>query len=145
MNTKKISATDIDEKALLDSIYAKKNPAPDAPVQSRRETEPQEQENVAETEYSKEKGEKASTRKKRKEAEDYRSVFLKKKELKTRQCVYISMAVHEKIQKIVRSCANLEMTVGGYIDTVLWEHLETNRDEINELYRTFKEQDDKIV
>jgi hypothetical protein len=37
----------------------------------------------------------------------------------------------------VRQLANQgqEITVGGYIDTVLSEHLQANKDEINEVYR----------
>ena len=31
--------------------------------------------------------------------------------------------------------ADKEITVGGYIDTVLMRHLEENKDEINGLYR----------
>lgn len=140
---KKNVPENIDEKSLLASIYAKKNPmgniTPKAPQQvPEEETEDEE---IKESPLSKEKG----SRKKRKEQEDYKTTFLQKKELKTRQCVYISLNVHEKIQKIVRSFANQEITVGGYIDTVLWEHLEANKEEINELYRKFKEQDDKIL
>lgn len=139
MNNKKTGMEEIDEKALLDSIFAKKNPERRKIPESE---EPEESENMKYRESVKEK---STVKKKRTDSEDYRSVFLKKKELKTRQCVYISLAVHEKIQKIVRLFANQEMTVGGYIDTVLWEHLEANKEEINELYRKFKEQDDKIL
>lgn len=140
---KKNIPDNIDEKSLLASIYAKKNPMGNiAPKVAQQVSEGEvEDEEIKESPLSKEKG----SRKKRKESEDYKGTFLKKKELKTRQCVYISLDVHEKIQKIVRFFANQEVSVGGYIDTVLLEHLETNKDEINELYRKFKEQDDKIL
>jgi hypothetical protein len=141
---KKNVPENIDEKSLLASIYAKKNPmgniTPKTPQQVPKGNEAEDEE-LKESELSKEKG----SRKKRKEPEDYKTTFLQKKELKTRQCVYISLDVHEKIQKIVRFFANQEVSVGGYIDTVLLEHLETNKNEINELYRKFKEQDDKIL
>ncbi|MFV0418619.1 MAG: DUF3408 domain-containing protein [Dysgonomonas sp.] len=140
---KKNVPDNIDEKSLLASIYAKKNPMGNITPKVAQQVpeEEVEDEEIKESPLSKEKG----GRKKRKESDDYKGTFLKKKELKTRQCVYISLDVHEKIQKIVRFFANQEVSVGGYIDTVLLEHLETNKDEINELYRKFKEQDDKIL
>jgi len=66
---------------------------------------------------------------------DYASLFLIKKKLKTRQCVYISGQVHFAISEIVRIIADKEVTVGGYIDNVLLQHLEAHKDEINELYK----------
>ncbi|WP_455668456.1 DUF3408 domain-containing protein, partial [Phocaeicola sp.] len=60
-------------------------------------------------------------------------------EIKTRQCVYISREVHNKISKIVNVIADKEITVGGYIDTVLAQHLEQHREEINELYKQQRE------
>jgi hypothetical protein len=141
---KKNIPENIDEKSLLASIYAKKNPTGNTvPEISNSETIVKETKEEEPKELSglKEKG----TKRKRKEPEDYESTFLQKRSLKTRQCVYISLDVHTKIQKIVRSFGNQEITVGGYIDTVLLEHLETNKEEINELYRKFKEQDDTIL
>jgi len=44
--------------------------------------------------------------------------------------------------EIVRCIANRDVTVGGYIDSVLLLHLETHKDEINELYK--KERKDLI-
>ena len=35
----------------------------------------------------------------------------------------------------VNTIADKEITVGGYIDTVLMRHFEENKDEINNLYR----------
>lgn len=35
--------------------------------------------------------------------------------------------------------ADKDITVGGYIDTVLAEHLERHKEEINELYRQKRE------
>ena len=72
----------------------------------------------------------------------YDATYLVRNEIKTRQCVYISREVHGKISKIVNVIADSEITVGGYIDTVLMRHLEEHRDEINGLYR--RERDDLI-
>lgn len=72
-----------------------------------------------------------ATRKK----QDYGSTFLRRNEVKLRQCVYISKEAHSIVSKIVNTIADKEITVGGYIDTVLMRHFEENKDEINNLYR----------
>ena len=70
-----------------------------------------------------------------KENTEYTDMFLKKKTLNERQCVYISKKAHGIISEIVRVIADKDISVGGYIDNVLMQHLEAHRDEINELYR----------
>ena len=65
---------------------------------------------------------------------EYGEKFLKRNELKTRQCVYISGQMHAVISRLVHVIADKDITVGGYIDTVLAEHLERHKEEINELY-----------
>jgi hypothetical protein len=73
----------------------------------------------------------------RKRRGSYDEVFLKKKELKTRQPVYISQSIHQRISRLVHvlALADKEISVGGYIDNVLEEHLEQHRDEIDEMRR----------
>jgi hypothetical protein len=66
--------------------------------------------------------------------EDYGSRFFGRNEFKTRQCVYISRRIHATISEIVRVTSNSDVTVGGYIDSILMEHLEAHREEITELY-----------
>lgn len=80
---------------------------------------------------------KEPSRRKRNQTQGYKETFLKRNEIKTRQCVYISYDVHAKIAKLVRALvdAGNDISVGGYIDTVLNEHLQTNKEEINEIYR----------
>ena len=78
----------------------------------------------------------------RKKRTDYGSTFLNRGELKSRQCVYISKEAHSIVSKIVNTIADKEITVGGYIDTVLMRHFEENKDEINSLYR--RNRDDLI-
>lgn len=75
--------------------------------------------------------------KSRRKRGNYDEVFLKKKELKTRQAVYISMDVHKSISDLLRIMAigNVEISVGAYIDNVLLDHLEQHKDEIVELNR----------
>lgn len=68
-------------------------------------------------------------------AADYWGRYLKRNEIKTRQCVYISREIHNQISRIVNIISDKEITVGGYIDTVLACHLEQHKDEIKELYK----------
>ncbi|WP_455665078.1 DUF3408 domain-containing protein [Phocaeicola sp.] len=137
MASRKADTEGIDEALLLDAIGRRKqdgsiqpaenNAVPVAPLtesdSSPQREAPKEKENV---------------RRKRQTA-GYSETFLKRNEIKTRQCVYISREVHNKISKIVNVIADKEITVGGYIDTVLAQHLEQHREEINELYKQQRE------
>ncbi len=71
---------------------------------------------------------------KRKQGEIYEGKFLQPRELKIRQCVYISRSVHETIADIVKRIGERGLTVGVYIDTILQLHLQEHKDEINALY-----------
>lgn len=74
---------------------------------------------------------------------DYKQTFssyLSRNEIKTRQCIYISREIQQKIAKIVNILSNGDATIGGYIDNVLAEHLRNHKDEINALYHE-KEKD----
>ncbi len=68
---------------------------------------------------------------------NYKETFVRRNEIKTRECVYISREIHSKIVKLVRALEdeNPNITIGGYIDLVLSEHLEQHREEINEIFR----------
>jgi hypothetical protein len=55
---------------------------------------------------------------------DYSSLFLKKKELDDRQCVYIGKKTHTTVSKIVRMLGN----------NILLQHFKTYKTEISELY-----------
>lgn len=61
--------------------------------------------------------------------------FLAPKEIQSRQCVYISREVQQRIAKMIAVLSNGKTTIGGYIDNVLLEHLNEHRDEINTLYQ----------
>jgi hypothetical protein len=119
---------DIDEAALLQSIYEQDNPPPvppkepDTPIES------------VPTQLEKAKETKEPSKRRRNNA-DYSSLFLERNEIKTRSCVYISQRIHTTILKIVRVIADKDVTVGGYIDNVLQQHLEAHKDEINDLYK----------
>ena len=70
---------------------------------------------------------------------NYKETFIRRNEIKTRVCVYISHSMHDKIVKLTRALEDTNVTIGGYIDTVLSEHLERHKDEINEIYRKSRE------
>lgn len=114
---------DIDESVLLQSVYLQDNP----PAVVEKEPE-----KIIETEKPKET--KEPVRRKRNNL-DYSSLFLQRNELKIRSCVYISQRIHNTISEIVRVIADKDVTVGGYIDTVLLQHLEAHKEEINDLYK----------
>lgn len=71
--------------------------------------------------------------------------YLVSNEIKTRQCVYISRDIQQKIAKIVNVLSNGEASIGGYIDNVLSEHLNEHKDELNTLYqKEIKKQIDNL-
>ena len=141
MGSRKVNTEGIDEELLIASIGRRKQ---DGTLYRAQEppTPAAEEESVPETEQPpvppKEKPPKDSGRRKRQE-DDYSGLFLRRNEIKTRQCVYISRDVHSKILKIVNDIAGREISVGGYVDTVLRQHLEQHKERINELYRKQRE------
>lgn len=137
MASRKLNTEGIDESLLLASI-GKSRQIGDAPareevgnaesaVKPATAEPPENAARPAET--------KANPEPVKKKRPDYGSTFLKRGELKSRQSVYISKEVHSIVSKIVNIIADKEITVGGYIDTVLMRHFEENKDEINGLYR----------
>ena len=145
MVSRKINTDAIDESLLIASVSKSKTGTTTASILNGES-----QHQVKDTE-EKEEGEKknprsqmdkpAATRKPSKvSSESYDAAFLKRNEIKTRQCVYISREIHKRISRIVSVLAKHELTVGGYIDLILERHLEENQEEINVLLR--KEIDD---
>ena len=141
MGSRKVNTEGIDEELLIASIGRRKQ---DGTLYRAQEppTPAHAEESVPETEQSpvpsREKPPKDSGRRKRQE-DDYSGMFLRRNEIKTRQCVYISRDVHSKILKIVNDIAGREISVGGYVDTVLRQHLEQHKEKINELYKKQRE------
>lgn len=78
--------------------------------------------------------------KKKTKLSSYEDVFIVKNEIKSRHSVHISREVHGTIISLVRSLIEngYEVSVGGYIDTVLKEHIQTYKNEINEFYNRKK-------
>jgi hypothetical protein len=96
------------------------------PVKEEKDTDVQAVEAVELKEFAK------SVRKK-KEAQDYESVFLQRKAGVSRRQTYISAALYEKISSFLPVIAG-GLSVTAYIDNILTHHLEQYRDDINELY-----------
>lgn len=132
MAKKKINheIANLDEAALIMSVYEQDNPPMEIKKVEKEEKAPPE----PPVEVEKPKEVKEPVRRKRSNA-DYSSLFLQRNELKVRSCVYISQRIHNTISEIVRVIADKEVTVGGYIDSVLLQHLEAHKDEINDLYK----------
>ncbi len=84
------------------------------------------------------KGSSTKSRKKKGDV-DYDGEFFKRNEFKARQNVYISQKNHAIISKIIQTIGNREMSVGGYIDLIITEHLEHYESEIMESFRKWKE------
>lgn len=131
MSSRKAATEGIDEALLLDSIGRRKQDGSVQPQEPQAAPVPSADE---ERSASPAEPPKESVRRKRQSA-DYTATFLKRNEIKTRQCVYISREIHNQISRIVNVISDKEITVGGYIDTVLACHLEQHKDEIKELYK----------
>lgn len=130
MASRKLNTEGIDENLLLASIGKSR--------QMGGTTQPQQEPDTVaahSAEPLENPGVKGKREPAKKEKQDYGLTFLKRGELKSRQCVYISKEAHSIVSKIVNTIADKEITVGGYIDTVLMHHFEENKDAINSLYR----------
>jgi len=151
----KRDVNDIDEVALLQSIYEQDN-SNSGMTQSKvhgkstatvleqtdNQDDSEEIEEVKEVTAFKVTKEQKEPVKRKRSHSDYSSLFLQRNELKDRSCVYISRRIHKTISEIVRVIADRDTTVGGFIDNILLQHLELHKDEINELYK--KERADLI-
>ena len=75
---------------------------------------------------------------------DYSTSLLLKNEIKTCHCLFVSQHIFGILTKIVHIIIGKkhkkDVTVSGFIDTMMRKHLEQYRNEISELYR--KEKDD---
>jgi len=143
MGSRKVNTEGIDEELLLASIGRRTQDgtlrsAQEVPAAAPTEDDTAVPEPPPAQPATREKTQKEGGRRKRQD-EDYNELFLRRNEIKTRQCVYISRDVHGKILKIVNDIAGGEISVGGYVDTVLRQHLEQHKERINELYKKQRE------
>ena len=143
MGSRKVNTEGIDEELLLASIGRRTQdgtlrPAQEVPATAPTEDDTAVPEPPPAQPVARERTQREGGRRKRQD-EDYNELFLRRNEIQTRQCVYISRDVHGKILRIVNDIAGGEISVGGYVDTVLRQHLEQHKERINELYKKQRE------
>ncbi|MCD8269511.1 MAG: DUF3408 domain-containing protein [Parabacteroides sp.] len=112
---KKINLTDIDEDSIVASF--KEEPPADGQVQVARKGTP----------AAKGSGEKS----------EYLRLSIHESPVCARlgKTIYLRKEFHERIQKIVQTIGNNEMSIFSYVDNVLEQHFTTYQDEITEEYR----------
>ncbi|MDR3262131.1 MAG: DUF3408 domain-containing protein [Tannerella sp.] len=120
----------IDETFLLNSIMEHDMPG----KTTARQTVEEREKPVEPAEPAPEKPKESVKRRRSASDADYGSRFLQRNEFKTRQCVYVSQRIHTAISEIVQVISDRDVTVGGYVDSILMEHLEMHREEITDLY-----------
>ena len=139
MGSRKADTEGIDEALLLESIKQRKRDGGIQPTENVPSPAQKPQDDKPPPVITRPEETPKETTRRKKQSADYGSSFLQRNEIKTRQCVYISREMHNKVSKIVNVIADKEITVGGYIDTVLARHFEQHKEEINELYRKQRE------
>ena len=140
MVSRKINTDTIDESLLIASVGKSKIGTTTASILNGTSPNPMkatEEKEDGEQKTPRSQTDKPATARKPSKASpvSYDAAFLKRNEIKTRQCVYISREIHKRISRIVSVLAKHELTVGGYIDLILERHLEENQEEINGLLR----------
>jgi type IV secretory pathway VirB10-like protein len=71
---------------------------------------------------------------KRREAQDYESLFLERKASVVRRQTYIGAQLYDKINSFLPVIAGHTFSITSYINNILSHHLEMYKDDINELY-----------
>lgn len=66
-------------------------------------------------------------------SEQYASLYLRKREPSHKRQTYVSQHIYDKLARILAVVAD-QVSVPTFIDNVLSDHLERNRDLINEIY-----------
>lgn len=69
------------------------------------------------------------------ERDGYKSLFLKKRMVCTRQSVYVSGEIHGRIARMVGVIAGKRVSIGNFIDNVLEHHLNSYKEVISSLYQ----------
>jgi len=122
---------DIDEAALLQSVYEQSNP-PAVPVPPK-ETEKQVEIEVPEPAPEQPK----DNKKKRNKSHDYETLFIRESTVTARlgKTVYIRKEFHDRILKIIQVVGGNEVSLFSYIDNVLAHHFDSFQDDISQAYR----------
>lgn len=84
---------------------------------------------------SEEQSELPSGRKRRMTLPDYEATFLKPVRVKVRTALYVSEETRCKISEVARKIGTGRVSVIGYVENILRNHLELYKEEINRLHR----------
>ena len=72
---------------------------------------------------------------------DYEATFLKPVRVKVRSALYISEETRCKISEVARKIGTGRVSVIGYVENILRNHLELYKEEINRLHREINKDD----
>jgi len=124
---------EIDEAAMLQSIYEKDNGIQSAPVKPlEKETEKQDETSEKPKEAKEEK------RSKKAGQQEYESLFIRESDLppaRFGKSVYIRKEYHDRISQIISVIGSNEVSLFGYIDNVLTHHFESFGDDIIQSFK----------
>jgi hypothetical protein len=121
---------DIDEAAMLQSIYERDNGISNSPPKEPEEPAPQETEPPEKP--------KEENRTKRSRQQEYESLFIHEADLppaRFGKSVYIRKAYHDRISQIISVIGVNEVSLFGYIDNVLTHHFENFGDDITQSFK----------
>lgn len=79
------------------------------------------------------KSKEAHTRK-RNAPTDYRKTYFGKVDLSDRQSIYISRETHLTLFNVVSMIGGHKATISSYVENIIRQHLESHKEEINNLY-----------
>jgi len=72
-------------------------------------------------------------RKRREQPENFRDTYFRRIDFSDRQPLYITRATHERLTMITGIVGGRKATISSYVENILLQHLEYNREEINRL------------
>jgi hypothetical protein len=67
---------------------------------------------------------------------NYRKTYFEKVDLSDRQSLYISRETHLTLFNVVNMIGGHKATISSYVENIILQHLESHKDEINQLYET---------
>ena len=76
------------------------------------------------------------SKRKRMEQTNYRETYFEKVYLSDRQQISISRETHLTLFNIVNMIGGHKATISSYVENIILQHLESHKDEINQLYET---------
>ncbi|MFI3294163.1 MAG: DUF3408 domain-containing protein [Rikenellaceae bacterium] len=117
--------TKAEEEMLIASVKSRKRDGATvvATINDETEPEPQPQEPPPKP---------TTTQKRKKRGGSFDEMFLHRNETKLRQCAYVDKELYFKVAKIVNVVTDKRVTIGAYLDSIIEQHLEEHKDEINE-------------